>query len=59
MTAFVRALGSLFGTSQEHEGQLANLLRIEYGRDYRNMRRYGIVTEKTAQQYLDGVNFRK
>jgi len=55
MTAFVRALGSLFGTSQEHEGQLANLVRIEYGRDYRNMRRYGLVTEKNAEQYLKSV----
>ena len=55
MTAFIRALGNLFGGIDETEGQLANLVRIEYGRDYRNMRRYGMVSEKNAEQYLKSV----
>jgi hypothetical protein len=59
MTAIIRALGNMFGSSEENEGQLAHLIRIEYARDYRNMRRYGKVTEKVAQQYLDGINYRK
>jgi hypothetical protein len=58
MTAWIRLIGNAFATSFEptshKESGLVRMFRIEYEREYRNMRRLGVnINDAFVRDYLE------
>jgi hypothetical protein len=58
MTAWIKTIGNAFattfGTSPDKETGLVRMFRIEYAKEYRNLRRLGVrVNDEFVRDYLE------